>query len=214
MNIEKTIENLEKNNMQAFFVKDKKAALEKVKQLLNKGETVAVGGSVTLNETEVLSLLKSGDYNFLDRYKEGLTPDEIDDIFRKSFFADTFLSGTNAITENGELYNVDGNANRIAAILFGPKSVIIVAGINKIVPDLSHAVERVKEIAAPKNCKRLNKNTYCSKEGKCLKASYQAEGMCMGCGSADRICCDYAICSYQRIKGRIKVIIVDEPLGF
>ena len=212
MNIEKTIENLRKNNMAAYFAETKEEALDIIKGLMNKGETVSVGGSVTLNEAGVLDLLRCGDYEFLDRYKEGLTREEVTEIFRKSFFADTYLVSSNAITEEGELYNVDGNANRVAAMLFGPKSVIVLAGKNKIVENLKEAEKRVKTVAAPKNVKRLSMKTYCSEKGYCM--GLEDEKMCAGCGSDDRICASYTVMARQRIKDRVKVIIVNEELGY
>ncbi len=212
MNIEKTLENLRKNNMAAYFAETKEDALKLVESLIGKGETVSVGGSVTLNEVGVLSLLRNGDYDFLDRYKEGLSRDEVTEIFRKSFFADSYLTSTNALTEEGELYNVDGNSNRVSAMLFGPKSVIVVAGKNKIVENLKEAEKRVKTVAAPKNVKRLAMKTYCSEKGVCMGA--EDEKLCAGCQSEDRICASYTVMSRQRIKDRVKVIIVNEELGY
>ncbi|MBQ2941780.1 MAG: lactate utilization protein [Clostridia bacterium] len=212
MNIEKTLENLRKNNMAAYFVENKNEALGLIKELMAKGETVSVGGSVTLGEAGVLDLLRSGDYNFLDRYKEGLTREEVTRVFKESFFADTYLTSSNAITEEGELYNVDGNANRVAAMLFGPKSVIVLAGKNKIVGSLKEAEKRVKTVAAPKNVKRLSMKTYCSEKGFCMGAD--DEKMCAGCQSEDRICASYTVMARQRIKDRVKVIIVNEELGY
>ncbi len=209
--ITKVLTNLEKNNMQGFFVEKKEDVPAKIRDLLSPGETVSVGGSVTLFETGVIDLLRNGDYTFLDRYKDGLSKDEITEIYTNSFNADTYISSTNAITENGELYNVDGTGNRIAAIIFGPKSVIIVAGVNKIVKDINEAILRVKTIAAPKNCVRLNCNTYCKTEGKCVAAE---SGDLSGCTSDSRICCTYVVSSHQRIKNRIKVILVGEELGY
>ena len=179
MNIEKTMENLRKNNMAAYYIETKKEALDLVTSLVKKGETVGVGGSVTLNEAGVLELLRNGDYNFLDRYKEGLSREEVTEIFKKSFFADSYIVSTNALTEEGELYNVDGNANRVAAMLFGPGSVIVIAGKNKIVGNLDEAAKRVKTIAAPRNVKRLGLTTYCSEKGVCMGA--EDEKMCAGC---------------------------------
>lgn len=213
--IQKVLENLKKNNMEAYYAKDKAEALETVKSLLNKGDTVSVGGSVTLNEIGALELLSNRDYNFLDRYKKGLTPEEIRKVFTDTFAADCYLCSSNAITENGELFNVDGNCNRIAALTFGPKSVIVVAGKNKIVPTLKDAVLRVKTVAAPKNCVRLGLNTYCAKNGECVSLKVGDKyGMLKGCDSPDRICATAAVTSPQRNKGRIKVIIVDEELGY
>ena len=212
MNIEKTMENLRKNNMDAYFAENKEEALLLIKSLLKNGETVGVGGSVTLNEVGVLDLLRNEDYNFLDRYKEGLNREDITEIFRKSFFSDSYITSSNAITEEGELYNVDGNANRVAAMLFGPSSVIVVAGKNKIVENLKSAEKRVKTIAAPLNVKRLSMKTYCSEKGVCMGA--EDEKLCAGCMSEDRICASYTVMARQRIKGRVKVIIVNENLGY
>ncbi|MBR6719489.1 MAG: lactate utilization protein [Clostridia bacterium] len=212
MNIEKTLENLRKNNMMAYFAETKEEALDIIKGLISKGDTVGVGGSVTLNEAGVLDLLRNGDYNFLDRYKEGLTREEITEIFRKCFFADAYFASSNAITEEGELYNVDGNSNRVSAMLFGPKSVIVVAGKNKIVENLKAAEKRVKTVAAPQNAKRLSMKTYCSEKGLCVGTD--GEKLCAGCESNDRICANYTVMAHQRIKDRVKVIIVNENLGY
>lgn len=212
--IKETMENLKSKNMEAFYVDKKEEVVPLVKSLLNKGDTVSVGGSVTLFECNVLELLRNGDYNFLDRYKEGLTKDDIAKIYRDSFYADAYLTSSNAIIKSGELYNVDGNANRVAAIMFGPKSVVIVAGKNKIVDNFDKAVERVKKVAAPKNTKRLSCDTYCNLKGECVKADSGCGEPFAGCNSESRICANYCISSYQRTKNRIKVIIVGEELGY
>lgn len=201
--IERTIENLQKNNMEGYFVKDKKELISVLEKLISKGDKVSVGGSVTLVEADVLDFLRKGDFNFLDRYKFGLSKDEINDIYRQTFFADVFLTSSNAITENGELYNIDGNGNRVAAMIYGPKQVIVVIGMNKIVKNIDDAFSRVKQIACPSNAKRLNRNTPCAKVGYCTE-----------CSSDDRICSDYVIMKRQTVKGRIKVIIVEENLGY
>ena len=213
--IAKTIENLKKNNFNPVFCESKDEANKTILSLINKGDTIASGGSVTLDSLGILDAIRNGEYNFLDRYKEGLTRPEIEQIFRKSFFADCYLSSSNAVTEDGELYNVDGNSNRIAAIAFGPKKVIIVVGKNKIVKNLDEAVVRVKNIAAPKNTQRLNCDTYCKLKGHCVSID-NGEGDLMGkgCMSDDRICVNTLISSRQRIKDRTTVIIVNENLGY
>ena len=155
MNIEKTIMELEKHHMQVYFVANAAEAKEKVLSLIPAGATVANGGSMTLVDSGIIDAVKSGEYRYLDRNMQGLSEDEKNMRLGEIMTCDYFLSSSNAITENGELYNVDGTSNRVNALLYGPKNVIIVAGINKIVPDLEAAVRRVKEIAAPKNCKRL-----------------------------------------------------------
>lgn len=201
--ITRTMDNLVKNNMTAVFVENKDQVVAEVAEYIKEGEQVSVGGSMTLFETGIIDNLRSGRYNFLDRYMENMSRAQMDEIFRKSFFSDTYLTSTNAITENGELYNVDGYGNRVAAMIYGPKSVIVVAGINKIVKDLDQAVERVRRIAAPANSIRLDKNTPCTKKG-----------YCVDCKKDDRICCSYTVLGHQKQKNRIKVILVGESLGY
>ncbi|MGI6084451.1 MAG: lactate utilization protein [Acetivibrionales bacterium] len=201
--VERTMDNLTKNNMAAIYVRSKDQVVEKVSEFMKEGELVAVGGSMTLIETGVLNHLRSGRYSFLDRYMEGLSRSQIDEIHRKAFFADTYLTSTNAITENGELYNVDGNGNRVAAMIFGPKKVIVVAGINKIVRNIDEAVERVRRVAAPANTTRL------SCETPCIQTGY-----CVDCKKDRRICCAYTVLGHQMQKDRIKVILVGESLGY
>lgn len=201
--VERTIENLEKNNIEAYLVQNEKELIQKIEELVKEGSEVAVGGAMTLFETGVIDYLRSGKYNFYDRYKEGLTPSDMKDIYRKSFSCDAYFTSSNAITEDGELYNVDGNGNRVAAMIYGPDRVIIVAGINKIVKDLDEAIDRNRFIAAPANAKRLSKNTPCTKTG-----------YCMDCKSEERICNEYVVIRRQMQKGRIHVIFVNKDLGY
>ena len=212
--IERTAEALRANNMEVYTAETRGEVAEIVASLLKDGDVIGVGGSETLNECGIIDLVRSEKYNFIDRYAPGLTRDEMHKLHIQAIGADTYISGTNAITEDGVLYNVDGNANRIAAIAFGPKSVIIVAGYNKIVKDLNAAAVRVKSIAAPANTKRLSCPTYCEKAGECLSLAEGSSVMTDGCHGDGRICCDYLISARQRIKGRIKVILVKESLGF
>ena len=214
MDYELIMKNLERNNFKPYLVKSKDDIIPLLKTIISKGDTVSVGGSMTLFETGVIDFLRNGDYNFLDRYKEGLSRDDVGKIYRDSFFADAYLCSTNALLKSGALYNVDGNSNRVASIVFGPKSVIIIAGKNKIVNDFDEAVKRVKGIAAPKNAKRLSCETYCNIKEKCVSLNNENADVCDGCASNSRICCNYVLSSYQRVKDRIKVIIVDEDLGY
>ena len=163
--IEKTMEALSKNHMEAFFAATKEEALGKVRELMNEGDTVTHGGSVTLAQCGITELLKSGAYNYLDRSAPGLTREQVEEIYRKAFSCDVYLTSANAVTENGLLFNTDGNSNRVAAIMFGPKRVIVIAGYNKLVKDLDEAFMRLRTIAAPKNTARLNCATYCAKAG-------------------------------------------------
>jgi hypothetical protein len=201
--IKRTMENLEKNNMEAFYAEDASKAMDIVKGLVKEGETVSVGGSMTLFETGLIEYLKSGKFNYLDRYAAGLTPEGVKEVFRKTFFADTYFASTNALTEDGELYNVDGTCNRVAAMLYGPDKVIVIAGVNKIVPDSDSAIERVRRTAAPANAIRLSRKTPCV-----------STGYCMDCSSPERICNSYVLIGRQPAKGRIKVIIVGSDLGY
>ncbi len=209
---ETVIEALEKNNMQGFYVDRKEDVVPKVEELLRPGDTVAVGGSRTLTETGVIELLRGGEYHFLDRYQPGLSEEQIREIFLQSFGADAYLSSVNAVTMQGELYNVDGNSNRVAAICYGPRSVILVAGCNKIVRDIPAAVTRVKKRASPSNAIRLRVDTPCAQIGACT--GLQSDRMTAGCACDSRICCNYVVSARQRVKNRIKVILVGEDLGY
>ena len=210
--MEKTAEALRKNNMEVYIAKDCDETVEIVKSLLKKGETISCGGSATLKESGVMELMQSGEYNFLDRSKAE-TREEVEEVYRKSFFADTYLTSANAVTENGEIYNVDGNSNRVAAIAYGPKSVVFIVGCNKIVPTLDDAVKRIKKISAPCNGIRLNTNTPCEKNGECISVTTGAD-MAKGCFCEGRMCCNYLVSAYQRHKNRFKVILVAQELGY
>lgn len=199
----RTIKALEKNNMNGYMVASNVDLISKIEELISPKSKVSCGGSMTLFETGVIDHLKSGRYEFLDRYKEGLTQDEIKEIFRQSFLSDSYVTSTNAITENGEIYNVDGNGNRVAAMLYGPDKVIIVAGVNKIVPNVEEAIIRTKEYASPINAKRLNKETPCTKIGRCVE-----------CNSDNRICNEYTLIKRQIDKNRIHVIFLNDNLGY
>lgn len=210
--INKTGENLRKNNMDFYYAPTKEDVKEIVKSLLNKGDVITNGGTMTMAECGLYELVESPEYQYLDRSK--YSPDEIPELYRKAFFADVYISSSNAITEDGVLYNVDGNSNRIAAIAYGPKSVIIIAGYNKIVKNLEQAEIRVKTESAPPNCVRLDCKTYCAETGECVSLSKSDRQITDGCSGDGRICCNYLISAHQRHKGRIKVIIVGEELGY
>lgn len=209
--IEKTISALKKHNINAFYVENSCKAVELVSSLLSEGQTISFGGSETLKESGIMDLIKSGKYNVLDRFAPGVDPQE---VYTQTINADAYFSSSNAITENGELYNVDGFANRVSAITFGPRKVFIVAGYNKIVKDLDEAVLRVKTIASPKNCVRLSKDTYCAKFGKCVSLLKENSGMTDGCDSDGRICRHYVVTAKQPKNDRINVIIIGEELGY
>ncbi len=211
MNIVKeTMINLEENNMKPYFCETAKDAVEVVKTLLKEGDTITCGGSMSLKESGVFDLMQSGKYNFINRE----TCDDVEAVYRAAFSADAYLMSTNALTKDGVLYNVDGNSNRVAALLYGPHSVIVVCGVNKICENLDEAVKRVKTVAAPLNTKRLHTGAYCESMDKCKSLNSDSPSMCEGCAGLGRICCNFVVTAQQRKKDRIKVIIVGESLGF
>ncbi|EGO63070.1 lactate utilization protein [Acetonema longum] len=201
--VERTIVGLKKHNMQGIYLENTVQLMNKIEELIPENSLVAVGDSMTLFETGVIERLRSGKYQFLDKYEPGLTRIEKDQIYRQTFSADTFLCSTNALTETGELYNIDGNGSRVAAMIYGPKQVIIVAGVNKIVKNLEEAEIRVRNYAAPLDAKRLNKKTPCT-----------TVGYCVDCQSEDRICNDFVVIKRQSDPNRIKVIIMGESYGY
>lgn len=200
--INRTLEALRKNNMEGYLINTENELIHKIQELVNEGSKVSLGGSMTLFETKIMEHLRSERYELLDRYKEGLTADEIKEIYRKSFFCDAYFTSTNAITEEGELYNVDGNGNRVAAMLYGPDKVIVIAGVNKIVKDINEAIYRVENLAAPANAKRLNRKTPCTVTGKC-----------MNCNSPERICREYTVIR-KPVPNRIFVLLLNEEYGY
>ena len=201
--IDRTINNLRKRNMAGFFVKDDVELKSLLKELIDENSVVGVGDSMTLFETGIIDFLRKGNYTFLDKYKEGITSEEKKQIYIQNFSADTFMCSTNALTEDGELYNIDGNGSRVAPMIYGPKQVILVTGINKIVRNIDEAEKRVRNFSAPIDAKRLGKNTPCT-----------TLGYCVDCKSPNRICNDFTIIRGQFIKDRIKVIIVGNQLGY
>lgn len=199
----RTIEALNKNNMNGYLVNTNEELIEKIKELVKENSIVACGGSMSLFETGVIGHLRSGRYKFLDRYEEGLSKEEITKIFKESFFADAYFASSNAVTEDGKLYNVDGSGNRVAAMLFGPEKVILVVGVNKIVKNIDEAIMRNREVSAPANAKRLNKMTPCTKVGYCID-----------CKGNDKICREFTVISSQGNKDRIHVIFMNEDIGY
>ena len=213
--IEKIIKNLEKNNMQGFYAKDSKEACKMVEEMLFDGCSITAGGSVSLKESGVWDIINNDKYNFADRSKPGITPEQQQEAFKAAIGCDFFFSSTNALTESGELVNVDGFSNRVSSICFGPKNVVLIVGENKIVKDVDEGFLRIKKVAAPKNTVRLGINAPCSKLGHCVSL-LKNENPCMtdGCQGGTRICSSYVVSAYQKTKNRIKVIICGESLGY
>mgnify|MGYP001860198425 CR=1 FL=1 len=202
INAKKIIENLEKRNMQGFFVKTKEEALQKALELIPNKSTICWGGSQSIIQIGLVDALSNGDYQVFDRAKAN-NQEEIDEIYRKAFTSDFYLASANAITLDGKIVNIDGTGNRVAAMIYGPKNVILIVGINKISKDEASAIDRVKNYASPINAMRLDRNTPCT-----------IKGNCYDCLSGDTICCVTTIQRYSRFKDRIKVILVGEELGY
>jgi len=213
--IKRVITALQKNNMEGIYIPSINDIVKTVEAMLYPNCVITAGGSVSLKESGVWDLINREDYNFYDRNREGITEDERQNVFKTVIGSDFYFCSTNALTENGELINVDGFANRIAAIALGPKKVIMVVGANKIVKDLEEGFLRVKKIAAPKNCVRLGINAPCAKLGHCVSLlKTDTPSITDGCDFERRICANYLISGRQQKKGRITVIICGEDLGY
>lgn len=202
-NIAKTmIQNMEKRQMKGYYCETKEEALAKVLELVPSGSSVGWGGSVTLDESGIKQALIDGDYEVYNR-DLAKTPEEQKKVYGQICGCDYYFMSTNAITLNGELVNIDGRGNRVAFLCFGPDNVIVVAGMNKVVTDVEDGFKRVRNMAAPPNTVRLNRNTPCAKTGKCGD-----------CFSPDCICSSMVITRRSQIPGRLHVILVGEELGY
>lgn len=197
------ISAIEKRNMTAYYCEDIEACRKKVLDLIPEGSVISWGGSMSIHECGIPDALRErGDCEVLDRTKY-ITPEEQKEFAVKTFQSNYFLMSTNAITLDGELVNIDGYGNRVASLIYGPDHVIVVTGMNKVVPDVKQGFDRVRNIASPPNTVRLGKNTPCSKNGKC--------GDCM---SPDCICNQIVVTRRSRDKERIIILLVNENLGF
>lgn len=199
---QKVIEGLKSRNMEGYFAASKEEALAKLLELIPEGSSIGWGGSMSVDAIGGFEAVRNGKYKLFDR--DTAAPGaEREKVQRDIYFADYFLTSANAITEDGILVNIDGNANRVSAIAFGPAHVIVVAGMNKIVKSEADALSRARNIAAPINAQRFGLDTPCA-----------STGACYDCKSHDTICCQTLITRFSRPDGRIKVILVNEELGF
>ncbi|MBR2805197.1 MAG: lactate utilization protein [Oscillospiraceae bacterium] len=201
--VRKTIRALASRNFETYYCEYAVDALRMVKELIPAGSTVSTGGSMTLQETGIIDMLRAGDYDFRPHGVKWITKEEDLANMQFAFSCDYYLMSSNAITEDGELYNIDGVGNRVAALSYGPKHVIIVAGVNKIVKDLDAARERLTKTAVTRNLERLGLEAPCINKGRCFD-----------CRSEGRLCATKTVTAYTRFPGRIKIIIVNEELGF
>ena len=196
---QKTIKGLESRNMKGYYAADRAEALEIALSLIPEGSAITMGGCQSAAEIGLPDALKAGNYNFIDRnlYEDKRA------AYLAAFDADVFLASANAITDDGVMVNIDGNANRVAALAFGPKKLVLIVGMNKVCPDLDAAMKRARSVAATINAQRFGLSTPCAKTG-----------ACMDCKSPDTICCQFLITRYSRFPDRVHVILVNDNLGF
>lgn len=192
------IKGLQSRNMTGYYAADKKEALQKALELIPEESSVAMGGCMTAHEIGLISALEEGNYHYIDRDKM-----EPRASLMASYDADIFLTSANAMTDDGILVNIDGNANRVSCIAQGPRKVIVLAGMNKVCSDLDSAMKRARSVAAPSNAQRFQINTPCRKTGRCFD-----------CKTPDTICCQFLITRYSKHRNRIHVILINEELGF
>lgn len=197
------IKNLAKRGMEAYYCEDSAAAVATALELMKDGGSVGMGGTETVKEAGLLDAVKNTDsLKFIDRTL-ATTPEERKAVFLETMGCDYFLMSANAVTIDGELINIDGNANRVACLAHGPEHVIVLVGMNKIVKTVDEGISRSQNIAAPANAARLNTKTPCA-----------TLGHCGDCHSEECMCCQIVITRHSRHKGRIKVLLVGEELGF
>lgn len=196
------VKNLKNRHFDAVYCKTKDEALKMALQWIPEGASVGWGGATSAQEIGLLDAVRAGDYREIDR--ENLrTPEEREQAARDCLFSDVFICGANALSLDGEMVNIDGNGNRVAAIIYGPKNVLVIAGMNKVTDSLEDAITRARTVAAPINQQRFCLNNPCTKTG-----------ICADCISPECICNQIVITRHCRPAGRIKFVIVGEELGF
>ena len=195
------VKNLKARHFDAWYCDTKEEALAKALELISEGSTVGWGGALSAQQIGLMDALNKGNYAAIDRDRCA-TPEEKAQAAKESMFADFFLTGANALSLDGQMVNIDGAGNRVSSIIFGPKNVLVIAGMNKVMDDLDAAVNRARTVAAPMNKQRFDPNTPCAVTGSCADCKVE------GC-----ICNHIVITRHCRPVGRIKFILVGEPLG-
>lgn len=200
---ETTCAALKKNGFDAHFVSTPSQAADFILAQIKSGASIGFGGSMTITALDLTDRITAQGARILNHGIKDLSREEKNDIMRAQLTCDVFISSVNAITLNGEILNIDGIGNRVAALSFGPKKTIVVAGYNKIVRNLEQAQERMETIASPMNNKRLGTGNPCT-----------VSGICSDCKSETRICRSYSILKRRPSQSDFTVIIVGEPLGY
>lgn len=195
------IENLNKRNMETYYCATKEEALAKALELIPETDVVSWGGSESLNEIGLIEAVKKTN-KVIDR-ATAANMEEKQELMRQALLCDTYLMSSNAISQDGQLVNIDGNGNRCAALIFGPKKVVMVVGMNKVAADLDTAMSRARNTAAPANVQHFPG----------IKTPCAVTGVCANCMSKETICCQFVITRYSRVPNRIKIILVGEGLG-
>lgn len=203
--IKKVIANLKKRKIKAVYVTNKKQALKKVLSMISKGKSVGIGGSQTLNEIGLIEALLKKKIKFINKPVKNISREKVLEKRRKAVLADYFIMSTNALTEDGILINIDSYGNRLAAISFGAKNVIVIIGKNKIVKNLKEGIKKICPATVIKNAQRLNWETPCMRINKCISDN---------CFPPYRMCNQTLIIEGSVFKDRIKLVIVDEELGY
>ncbi|HHZ01415.1 MAG TPA: lactate utilization protein [Tissierellia bacterium] len=196
------IKNLQKRNMEGYYCETVEEAVEKAMSMIKEGDSVGWGGSTTIDQVGIKKLLEEKGIKVIDRDKVS-DPAEKVKTMKLALTADVFLTSTNAITMDGELVNIDGNGNRVAAFCYGPDSVIVIAGMNKVVRELDDAVKKIRLDATIPNSFRTNSKTPC-----------HYTGICTECTTDDTLCGQILVTRFCKPKNKIKVILVGENLGF
>ena len=195
------VKNLQSRHFEAYYCANKEEALKKALELIPEGSCVGWGGAMSCEEIGLMKALHAGNYRPMDR-SLAKSPEEREQMMRDMLFSDVFLTGANGLSLDGQMVNIDGTGNRAAAIIYGPKHVIVVAGMNKVEDSLEDAVTRARTVAAPMNNQRFDNDNPCS-----------VTGTCGNCKNLTCICHQIVITRHCRPAGRIKFILVGEDLG-
>ena len=196
------VKNLKSRHFDAYYCETKEEALQKALELIPEGSTVSWGGALSAEQIGLMDAVHAGNYVAIDR-NLAKSPEEREQMMRQAMIADVFLTGANGLSMDGQMVNIDGLGNRVSAIIYGPKSIIVVAGMNKVEDTVEAAINRAKTVAAPMNNQRFGNNNPCS-----------VTGTCGNCKNETCICNHIVITRHSRPVGRIKFILVGEALGF
>lgn len=199
LNAERVIKGLASRNMTGYYAATREEALRQALALIPEGSSVSMGGATSVHDIGLVDALKAGNFQFIDREQY----EDPREAYLDSYDADVYLTSVNALTEDGVLVNIDGNANRVSALAYGPRRIIAIVGLHKVCPDIDSAMKRARNIAAPANALRVGAQTPCTHTGSCSD-----------CKSVDTVCCQFLITRFSRHADRIHIILVNEEIGF